>query len=67
MADAYTVERVQHVDAAPGAVLEHVIDLRRWRVWSPWEDLDPDLRRTYGGPGAGVGAWYEWHGGLGRR
>jgi hypothetical protein len=28
----------------------------------PWEDLDPDLRRTYGGPESGVGAWYEWDG-----
>ncbi|QYJ05343.1 SRPBCC family protein [Nocardioides panacisoli] len=37
-------------------------DLRAWQRWSPWEDLDPDLQRTYRGPDAGVGARYEWSG-----
>jgi carbon monoxide dehydrogenase subunit G len=62
MADTYTVERTQHVDAPPEAVRERLVDLRRWAAWSPWEDLDPDLRRTYGDAGSGVGAWYEWEG-----
>ena len=30
--------------------------------WSPWEDLDPDLKRTYTGPDKGVGAHYAWSG-----
>jgi hypothetical protein len=60
--DTYTVERTRHIDAPPAAVLGHLVDLRRWEAWSPWEDLDPDQRRTYGGPATGVGAWYEWEG-----
>jgi hypothetical protein len=62
MADGYTVERTQHIDAPPDAVRDRVIDLRRWEAWSPWEDLDPDLQRTYGGAASGVGSWYEWDG-----
>lgn len=62
MADTYTVERTQHIDAPPDAVRERIVDLHRWKLWSPWEDLDPDLRREYGGAASGVGAWYEWEG-----
>jgi hypothetical protein len=62
MASTYRVERRQHVRAEPHVVLERVVDLRRWESWSPWEALDPDQKRTYGGPEAGVGAWYEWEG-----
>lgn len=62
MADTYMVERTQYIAAPPDAVREHIIDLHRWEAWSPWEDVDPDLRKTYGGAESGVGAWYEWQG-----
>jgi hypothetical protein len=62
MASTYTVERTQHIDAPPEAVHERLVDLRRWETWSPWEELDDDLQRSYGGPPSGVGAWYEWEG-----
>jgi hypothetical protein len=62
MASTYRVEREQYVDAPPSAVRERVVDLRRWVSWSPWEQLDPDQERTYGGPWSGVGAWYAWRG-----
>jgi hypothetical protein len=48
---------------APARVVFDLIDnFREWRKWSPWEDLDPNLHRTYAGPEAGVGAVYEWAG-----
>jgi hypothetical protein len=62
VASTYEVERQQHIAAPASVVLERVVDLRRWASWSPWEGLDPDQARTYGGPAAGVGAWYEWEG-----
>lgn len=58
----YTVERQQRVEAPAAAVLERIVDFRRWPGWSPWEDIDPELRRTYSGPDSGVGAAYEWEG-----
>lgn len=62
MADTYTVQRTTTVAAPPTAVFERIVDLHRWETWSPWEDLDPDLHKTYGGPDAGVGATYAWKG-----
>lgn len=37
-------------------------DFREWQQWSPWEALDPDLRRTFTGPSTGVGSHYAWSG-----
>jgi hypothetical protein len=68
--DTYVVERQAHMAAPPERVRERIVDLRRWESWSPWEDLDPEVQRKYGGPEAGEGAWYAWKGnrkaGMGR-
>jgi hypothetical protein len=49
--------------AAPAAtIFPHVNDLSRWRAWSPWENIDPDLKRAYEGPASGEGASYAWAG-----
>src|SRR3954462_4622779 len=56
------VEREVLVAAPPEMVLEYVSDLRRWPEWSPRERLDPEVRRTYGGPARGVGSSYYWSG-----
>jgi hypothetical protein len=61
MAD-YTVERTGTIAATPAEVHALVDDFHHWVAWSPWEDLDPDLRRTYTGPAKGVGARYAWTG-----
>jgi hypothetical protein len=60
--DTFVVERTRHVAAPPDAIRPRLIDLHRWRDWSPWEGLDPDLERRYGGADEGVGAWYAWKG-----
>lgn len=58
----YVVTR-SAVMAAPASSLHSLIDsFHQWRRWSPWEDIDPDLERTYAGPDAGVGAHYAWKG-----
>ncbi len=48
--------------ASPSRIYPEIADFHRWTGWSPWEDLDPDLQRTYGGPGSGPGATYAWSG-----
>ncbi len=58
----YEVSRSIPVEADPARVHGLVNDFREWRAWSPWEDLDPALERTYEGPEAGVGARYSWRG-----
>ena len=62
MADEYVVERRMRIDAPASHVYDRVVDLRRWQSWSPWEDLDDALERTYEGPDGGVGQRYAWSG-----
>ena len=50
------------VPAAPAVVFEHVNDLHRWAAWSPWDRIDPAVKKTFEGPAAGVGASYSWVG-----
>jgi len=33
-----------------------------WQYWSPWEKLDPAMKKTLDGPFAGPGAIYMWSG-----
>lgn len=58
----YTVTRSIEVAAEPATCHALVDDFREWTAWSPWEDVDPDLERTYSGPASGVGARYAWSG-----
>lgn len=64
MADTYTVERKIRVDAPASAVYERIVDFHRWPAWSPYEELDPAMKRTHAGAESGVGAVYEWSGNL---
>ncbi|PCN47267.1 hypothetical protein Csp2054_12440 [Curtobacterium sp. 'Ferrero'] len=57
-----TVERREHVDAAPAALLPRIADLTRWVDWSPWEGADPALHRAYAGDPGTVGSSYTWSG-----
>lgn len=62
MGKPYTVTRTATVNAPAQRVHALVDDFHEWQRWSPWEGLDPQMRRTYSGPGAGVGAGYAWEG-----
>ncbi len=60
---AFTVERHTMVNAPPAMVYGQIDDFHRWADWSPWEKMDGDnLKKTYTGPSAGVGAQYAWAG-----
>ena len=58
----YTVTRSITIAAPPQKVYDLVADFHQWPLWSPWEEIDPEMQRTYGGPDAGVGATYAWSG-----
>ena len=60
----YTVERDATVAVPPAALYQRLVDFHRWSAWSPFEDLDPDMERTYSGAELGVGAVYEWKGDM---
>lgn len=50
------------IDAPPATVHALLDDFHAWQDWSPWEEMDPDLERTYSGAEKGVGAQYAWSG-----
>jgi len=60
--DTFRVERSVTVNAAPEKIFPLINDFRAWREWSPYEDRDPDLKRTYSQPSSGKGAVYSWDG-----
>lgn len=62
MSGGYAISRNTLIDAPAAEVYARIADLRRWRDWSPWENLDPDLTRDYSGAASGVGARYAWSG-----
>jgi hypothetical protein len=60
--DTYSVQRSVTIDAPPARIYGQIANLHKWISWSPWEDLDPELKRTYSGAEAGTGAVYRWSG-----
>lgn len=61
MAD-FAMSRSTTINAPADRVHSHLNDFREWKEWSPWEGLDPDLKRTFTGPDKGVGSHYAWAG-----
>lgn len=60
--DSFRIERSVVIDAPPEKVFALADDFHRWEAWSPWEGIDPQLKRTYSGAASGKGAVYEWSG-----
>ena len=60
--DSFTVQRSAQIRARPDAIYPLIADFRQWSLWSPWEKLDPDMKRTHSGSPSGTGAVYAWEG-----
>lgn len=58
----FRVERSADIAAPPDAVFEQVNDFRKWAKWSPYDKLDPSMKKTYSGAPSGTGAEYAWSG-----
>ena len=58
----FEVTRSTTIDAPRERVRGLIDDFHEWRKWSPWEDVDPDLKRDYSGAESGPGAKYAWEG-----
>ena len=60
--DTFSVQRTTTIRAPADKVFALINDFHRWGEWSPWEKLDPEMKRTFSGAPAGVGTVYEWTG-----
>ena len=60
--DSFRLERSTAIQATPEKVFPLINDFRRWTAWSPWENKDPDMKRSHSGAAEGKGAVYAWQG-----
>lgn len=58
----FRVERRSMISAPQDVIQSYLVDFHKWTAWSPWEKLDPAMKRTYAGAEQGVGATYAWDG-----
>src|SRR5512135_167110 len=60
--DSFTVRRSAVMPAPAERIFPWINDFQQWTKWSPWENRDPAMKRSFGGPGSGKGAIYAWDG-----
>ena len=58
----FQVKRALAISAPAARIFPLIDDFHGWTRWSPWENIDADLARTYSGPDRGRGAAYGWEG-----
>jgi hypothetical protein len=60
--DTFSVQRSITINAPPEKIAPLLDDFHQWGAWSPWEKLDPAMKRTHSGAARGKGAVYAWEG-----
>jgi hypothetical protein len=58
----FSVTRTARINADANKIFESIEDFKTWANWSPWDQLDLSMQRTYEGEPRGVGAVYSWKG-----
>jgi hypothetical protein len=60
--DTFRVQRVATITAPAENIFPLINDFHRWASWSPWENRDPAMKRSFSGAESGKGAVYAWDG-----
>jgi len=60
--DTFSVQRAAAVRAPAERIFPLISNFHQWVNWSPWENKDPAMKRTYSGAESGKGAVYAWDG-----
>jgi hypothetical protein len=60
--NTFSVERAISVKAPPEKIFPLINDFHQWVSWSPYENKDPAMKRSYSGAESGKGAVYGWEG-----
>src|ERR1700749_4511471 len=58
----FSLSRTATIQSSPDKIFPLINDFHNWPQWSPWEKLDPNMKRTLSGPPNGVGTAYVWEG-----
>jgi uncharacterized protein YndB with AHSA1/START domain len=60
--DTFSIRRGVTIKAPPEKIFSLINDFHQWGSWSPWENKDPAMKRSFSGSAAGKGAVYAWDG-----
>ena len=60
--NTFRIERSAVINSPAERIFSVLSDFHQWGGWSPWENKDPDMKRTFGGAERGKGAVYGWEG-----
>jgi uncharacterized protein YndB with AHSA1/START domain len=58
----FRISRSRTLAAPPDVVYAYVNDFHNWPEWSPWDKLDPAMKKEIAGAPSGPGATYYWVG-----
>ncbi|MGC3965110.1 MAG: SRPBCC family protein [Rhodocyclaceae bacterium] len=58
----FVVQRSIIIAAPAEKIFPLIDDFHNWAAWSPYEHLDPAMKRSFTGPARGEGAGYAWDG-----
>ena len=60
MPSQVNVSRDVVINAPPEKIFPHVANLKAFNKWSPWADLDPDMKVEFSGSEDGLGQVMSW-------
>lgn len=60
--DVFRIERSVTINAPADKIYPLIEDFQEWPKWSPFENLDPQIKKTFSGEPRGLGAVYAWDG-----
>ena len=60
--NTFAVQRAISIEAPAEKIFALINDFHQWGTWSPYENKDPAMKRSYSGAESGKGAVYAWDG-----
>ena len=57
---SFDVATTKTIEAPVELLFEQVNDYKKWQVWGPWMENDPNIKMHFQEPTAGEGASYSW-------
>lgn len=60
--DMLVIQRTVSIKAPAAKIAPFIADMKAWSQWSPFERMDPSMKKTYTGPASGVGTGMGWEG-----
>ena len=58
----FRVARTAQINAPADKIFPAINEFKRWDAWTPYDKLDPAMKKFHSGSASGVGAIYNWQG-----